>query len=118
MLTPEVLQEMFRLSDRVRNIHHHGIRWTDVCLKIPVIKKPKCFDPSKLSLFDYFFGRRKRRRRSVDGAEGEEECADVEMPDLSAHSFTDLAEFKVRMETEGFSQSLGEIRYSRHRDFK
>ena len=102
---------MFKLSERVRNINQRGIKWSDVCLKIPVIKKPKCFDPSKFSLFDYFFGK-KRRRRSVDGAngaDGEEECADVEMPDLSAHSFTDLAEFKTRMETEGFSVSLGEI---------
>ena len=107
MLTPEVLQEMFNLSERVRNINQQGIKWTDVCLKIPVVKKPKCFDPSKFSLFDYFFGK-KRRRRSVDEEEGEDECADVEMPDLSAHSFTDLAEFKLRMETEGFSQSLGE----------
>ena len=108
VLTPEVLQEMFKLSERVRNINHKGIKWSDVCLKIPVVKKPKCFDPSKFSLFDYFFGKKRRRRRSVDD-EDEDECADVEMPDLSAHSFTDLAEFKVRMETEGFSVSLGEI---------
>ena len=65
---------MFKLSERVRNINQRGIKWSDVCLKIPVIKKPKCFDPSKFSLFDYFFGK-KRRRRSVDGANGEEECA-------------------------------------------
>ena len=100
---------MYQLSERVRNINQKGIKWTDVCLKIPVVKKPKCFDPSKFSLFDYFFGKKRRRRRSADGQDGEEECGDVEMPDLSAHSFADLAEFKVRMETEGFSVSLGEI---------
>ena len=100
---------MYQLSERVRNINQRGIKWTDVCLKIPVVKKPKCFDPSKFSLFDYFFGKKRRRRRSVDSQDGEEECGDVEMPDLSAHSFADLAEFKVRMETEGFSVSLGEI---------
>lgn len=97
---------MFKLQEKVRNINHNGLKWTDVCLKIPVIKKPKCFDPSKFSLFDYFFGKR-RKKRSADSST-EDECANMEMPDLSGYSFADLAEFKLRMETEGFSASLGE----------
>ena len=97
---------MYKFRKKVENINHNGHKWRDICLKIPVIKKPKCFDPSKFSLFDYFFG--KRRKRSLEDEE-EDECSDVKIPDLSGYSFTELAEIKLRMETEGFTPELGKM---------
>ena len=130
VLTAEVVKEMYDLRTRVENIDVDGHKWRDVCLKIPVIRQPKCFDPSKLSLYDYFFGK-KRRRRWTDWEDEDEEddffvvqtnnetnvaddeCKDVELPDISSIissgvSLSDLTEFKTRMETEGFSLSLAE----------
>ena len=94
---------MFKFRRKVENIDHNGLKWKDVCLKIPVVKKPKCFDPSKFSLFDYFFG--KRRKRNTE--EEDDECSGIKLPDLSAFSFAELAEIKLRMETEGFTPELG-----------
>ena len=105
ILDPKVLHEMFKFRRKVENIDHNGLKWKDVCLKIPVVKQPKCFDPSKFSLFDYFFG--KRRKRSAEEEEDDDECSDVKLPDLSAFSFAELAEIKLRMETEGFTPELG-----------
>ena len=96
---------MYKLRRKVEEIDHNGIKWDDVCLKIPVVKKPKCFDPSKFSLFDYFFGKRKKRSADAD----DEECSDVKIPDLSAFSFAELAELKLRMETDGFTPELGTL---------
>ena len=103
VLHPKIINEMFKLREKVEEIDLNGLKWSDVCLKIPVIKKPKCFDPSKFSLFDYFFG--KRKKRSVE--ENEEDCSDVKIPDLSAFSFSELAEIKQKMETDGFTPELG-----------
>ena len=103
ILDPKVLHEMFKFRRKVENIDHNGLKWKDVCLKIPVVKKPKCFDPSKFSLFDYFFG--KRRKRNTE--EEDDECSGIKLPDLSAFSFAELAEIKLRMETEGFTPELG-----------
>ena len=105
VLQPKVIYEMYKFRKKINEINHDGMSWQDVCLNIPVIKKPKCFDPSKFSLFDYFFG--KRRKRSLE----EDECKDVELPDLSAFSFAELADIKERMEKEGFTPDLGMICY-------
>eukprot|EP00090_Calanus_glacialis_P005513 TRINITY_DN14271_c0_g1_i1.p1 TRINITY_DN14271_c0_g1~~TRINITY_DN14271_c0_g1_i1.p1 ORF type:complete len:913 (+),score=178.94 TRINITY_DN14271_c0_g1_i1:65-2740(+) len=104
ILDPKVLHEMFKFRRKVENIDHNGLKWKDVCLKIPVVKKPKCFDPSKFSLFDYFFG--KRRKRNTE--EEDDECSGIKLPDLSAFSFAELAEIKLRMETEGFTPELAD----------
>jgi len=105
VLDPKVIFEMYKFRKKVENINHNGHKWQDICLKIPVIKKPKCFDPSKFSLFDYFFG--KRRKRSIEDDE-DDECSDVKIPDLSGYSFTELADIKLRMETEGFTPELAD----------
>ena len=39
---------------------NHSLRFRNH--RIPVIKKPKCFDPSKFSLFDFFFGKKRKKR--------------------------------------------------------
>jgi len=105
VLHPKIINEMFKLREKVEEIDLNGLKWSDVCLKIPVIKKPKCFDPSKFSLFDYFFG--KRKKRSVE--EDDEDCSDVKIPDLSAFSFSELAEIKQKMETDGFTPELADV---------
>ena len=132
VLTADVVRAMFRLRQQVARIDHRGQTWQDTCLRIPVVRKPRCFDPAKFSLYDYFFGRRRRRRSTEDDffADDEEddffdddnstsivtsvsdsedpECANMKVPDLSAFSLSELAEIKSRMETEGFSLALGE----------
>ena len=131
VLTAPVVQAMFALRERVEAIDHEGMRWGDVCLRIPVIKKPKCFDPSKFSLYDYFFGRRRRRRDTeftdwdddeddgffddvdnhtatiIENTITMDECANIQVPDLSRFSFAELASIKMKMDQEGFSLSLG-----------
>ena len=132
VLSAPVLKEMLTLRQRVESIDHGGMRWGDVCLRIPVIKKPKCFDPSKFSLYDYFFGRRRRRRETgffdddedddgfFDDADNHtatiientitmDECANIQVPDLSRFSFAELASIKMKMDQEGFSLALGMI---------
>ena len=76
-----------------------GISWKDVCLRVPIISKPRCLD--KVSLFDSFFGGRRRR-------EAKDECEDFEPPDLSKYSWSELANIKYRMETEGFTPALAQ----------
>ena len=118
----------------MEEINHNGLMWKDVCLRIPVVKKPTCFDSSKFSLIDYFF--RKRSKKSVDEEdynfddfslsfdedkprgsgeeeteefdEIDEECRDVAMPDLSSLSYAELAGLQQRMQEEGFTQQLAE----------
>ena len=138
VLSAPVLREMLRLRQRVESLDHGGMRWGDVCLRIPVIKKPKCFDPSKFSLYDYFFGRRRRRRETewsgwdeeeddgfFDDADNDtatiientlqtDECANIKIPDLSRFSFTELASIKMKMEQEGFSLALGKSFFQKY----
>ena len=138
VLSASVLREMLRLRQRVESLDHGGMRWGDVCLRIPVIKKPKCFDPSKFSLYDYFFGRRRRRRETewsgwdeeeddgfFDDADNDtatiientlqtDECANIKIPDLSRFSFTELASIKMKMEQEGFSLALGKSFFKKY----
>ena len=103
MLEPAVLREMARVRQKVMDLSVGDVSWADVCLRVPIITKPKCLD--KFNLFDSFFGRRRKR-----AAEEEvDECADVKAPDLSAYSWTDLTSIKFRMETEGFTPALGDL---------
>ena len=89
-----------------------------------MIRKPKCFDPSKFSLSDFFFGKKRRRKRFTDDWDDwdnvenvtmanveveHDECENFQMPDISSLSFSDIARFKSRMETEGFTMALGKI---------
>ena len=95
------MREMARVRQKLMDINVGSVRWSDVCLRVPIITKPKCLD--KFSLFDSFFGRRRR-----DAEEEVDECADMKTPDLSAYSWTDLTSIKFRMETEGFTPALGD----------
>ena len=107
VLEPAVLKEMARVRQKIFDISVGAVPvlWEDICFKVPIISKPKCMD--KFSLFDSFFG--KRRRRAV---EDEDECANFQPPDLSNYSWTDLASIKYRMETEGFTPDLGEVSHT------
>lgn len=99
VLEPSVLREMARIRRAIMDLAVGGISWQDVCLRVPIISKPQCLD--KVSLFDSFFGRRRRR-------EAKDECEDFEPPDLSKYSWTELAGMKYRMETEGFTPALAQ----------
>ena len=99
VLEPSVLREMARVRKAVMDLAVQDISWQDVCLKVPIIRKPECLD--KVSIFDSFFGR--RRRRDV-----KDECEDFEPPDLSKYSWSELANIKYRMETEGFTPALAQ----------
>ena len=99
VLEPAVLREMARVRRAIMELAVGGIRWQDVCLRVPIVTKPQCLD--KVSLFDSFFGRRRRR-------EAKDECEDFEPPDLSQYSWTELGSIKYRMETEGFTPALAQ----------
>ena len=99
VLEPAVLREMARVRRAIMDLAVGGISWKDVCLRVPIISKPRCLD--KVSLFDSFFGGRRRR-------EAKDECEDFEPPDLSKYSWSELANIKYRMETEGFTPALAQ----------
>ena len=109
----------------METINTDGLTWQDVCVRIPIIQKPKCLD--QFSLFDSFFGK-KRRRRSIETEGGmdfdfgdddawdsenmtqvpmDPECEGVEPPDLSKVSMADLLHIKSKMDSEGFTVDLG-----------
>ena len=135
VLEPRVLREMARVRRRVAGLTAGGLRWQDVCLRVPIVTKPECLD--NFSLFDSFFGRRRREVRGREGVEkvqegqgskkvqgveevqetGEEQvaegveggkCDGVEPPDLSNYTWADLVGVKYRMESEGFTPQLGQ----------
>lgn len=121
VLSPEVIQEMFNLTMRMREVTHNNQTWQDVCFRVPVVTKPKCFDPSQLSYLSLFGKKRKRSIEDDDWLddfelddtanattlENEEECKDFKMPELSVQQIAYLLPLAQRIEDEGFTPELG-----------
>ena len=63
VLEPAVLREMARVRQKVMDLSVGDVSWADVCLRVPIITKPKCLD--KFNLFDSFFGRRRKRATAM-----------------------------------------------------
>ena len=57
VLVPEVIQALYRQQKSIENdiLTKYGQTWSDVCIKLPVVKAP---DISKI-----LFGKKRRRRR-------------------------------------------------------
>ena len=89
-----------------------GLTWQDVCVRMPIVQKPKCLN--QFSLFDSFFGK-KRRQRDDNAWDSEKittspmnpECEGVDPPDLSKVSMADLLHIKSKMDSEGFTVDVG-----------
>ena len=105
VLTPETFQEMYNLTVRMREVIHHNKTWQDVCFRVPVVTKPKCFDPSQLNLLAVL-GKKKKRNVSV---EKENDCSDLKMPTLSFNEITSLLPVLDKIKTKGFSTELGDV---------
>ena len=111
---------------RMREVSHDNQTWQDVCFRVPVVTKPKCFDPSQLKYLS-LFGKKKKREIGDDDwlnqdfeldDEGEEksnytdiedndECKDFKMPELSISQIASLLPLVERIEEEGFTPELG-----------
>jgi len=123
VLSPEVIQEMYNLTKRMREVTHNNQTWEDVCFRVPVVTKPKCFDPSQLSYLS-LFGKRKKRSIEDDNwfdedfdledtfngtdIEDEDECKDFKLPDLSVGQIASLLPLAKRIEDEGFTPELAD----------
>eukprot|EP00092_Neocalanus_flemingeri_P040503 GFUD01044108.1.p1 GENE.GFUD01044108.1~~GFUD01044108.1.p1 ORF type:complete len:1044 (-),score=198.42 GFUD01044108.1:97-3228(-) len=127
VLTPEVLQEMFNLTVRMREVTHDNQTWQDVCFRVPVVTKPKCFDPSQLKYLSLFGKRRKRDLDNDDwfeedfelddltdetynhtDVEVDDECQDFKMPELSFSQIASLIPLAERIEKYGFTPELAD----------
>ena len=122
VLTPEVIQEMYNLTMRMREVTHHNQTWQDVCFRVPVVTKPKCFDPSQLNYLS-LFGKRKKRSIEDDdwfdedfeledtsnatNIEVDDDCKDFRLPELSVSQIASLLPLAQRIEEEGFTPELG-----------
>ena len=96
----------------METINTDGLTWQDVCVRMPIIQKPKCLN--QFSLFDSFFGKKRRRpddnawdSENITTAPVDPECEGVKPPDLSKVSMTSLLHIKNRMDREGFTAHLG-----------
>ena len=116
---------MYNLTKRMREVTHNNQTWENVCFRVPVVTKPKCFDPSQLSYLS-LFGKRKKRSIEDDNwfdedfdledtfngtdIEDEDECKDFKLPDLSVGQIASLLPLAKRIEDEGFTPELGGYR--------
>ena len=59
VLVPEVIQALYRQQKSIENdiLTRYGQTWSDVCIKLPVVKAP---DISKI-----LFGKKRRRRNAL-----------------------------------------------------
>ena len=118
VLSPEVIQEMYNLTIRMREVTHNNQTWEDVCFRVPVISTPtKCLD--KYLTFLNLFGRR-RREISDDWFDddsdfgdfetydnGDDECPDFQAPSLTAPQIAALIPLSDKIKKEGLSMEVG-----------
>ena len=64
VLRPEVVQEMFKMTKKMREVIFADKTWQDICLRVPVVATPTCFDYKQSNSKD---------------------CKDYKMPNLSAN---------------------------------
>ena len=123
VLTPEVIQEMYNLTMRMRDVIHQNQTWNDVCFRVPIVTKPKCFDPTQLKYLS-LFGKRKKRAIEDDNWFDEEfdlesqtenvtdeidpECRDFSLPQLSVGQVASLIPLTKKIEQEGFTPELAD----------
>ena len=86
VLSPEVVQEMFKMAKKMRAVTFADKTWQDICFRVPIVATPKCFDLKQ---------------------EKTAECKDFKMPNLSAIDIALLIPLVKRVEAEGFSPQLG-----------
>ena len=120
VLKPEVIQEMYNLTIRMREVTHNNQTWEDVCFRVPVISTP----PKCLNIYlNYLklFGRRKREISGDDWFDDDsdfgefeselaedEECEDFTAPSLTPSQLAALIPLSDKMEKEGMSVEVGE----------
>ena len=104
MLSPEVIQEMFNLTKRMREVTHNNQTWEDVCFRIPVVTKPKCLDSSKIDLHSLL---EIRKKRSVK--EKSDECDNFQMPKLNIFQKAAFLPIIQKISTAGFSPAIGDM---------
>ena len=110
---------------RMRDVIHQNQTWNDVCFRVPIVTKPKCFDPTQLKYLS-LFGKRKKRAIEDDNWFDEEfdlesqtenvtdeidpECRDFSLPQLSVGQVASLIPLAKKIEQEGFTPELGMIK--------
>ena len=120
VLRPEVIQEMYNLTMRMREVRHSNQTWEDVCFRVPVISTPpKCLN--KYISYLKLFGRRRRRETSGDDwfdddtdfgvfetdDPEDENCTDFQPPSLTASQVAALVPLSDKLEKEGLTMEVG-----------
>ena len=124
VLSPEVIQEMFNLTMRMREVTHNNQTWEDVCFRVPVISTPpQCLN--KYLTYIKLLGRRRRRREISDDwfdddtdfgnfetedeeeDNGDEECRDFKVPSFSPSQIAAMIPLSDKIEKEGLSMEVG-----------
>ena len=103
VLSPEVVQEMFNLTKRMREVNQSNQTWEDICFRIPVVTKPKCFDSSKIDLHKLLELRKKRNAKKSD------ECDNFKLPRLNIFQKAAFLPIIQKISTAGFSPEIGEV---------
>ena len=86
VLRPEVVKQMLKFTKKIKNVTFAGKTWQDICLRVPIVATPACFDYKQ---------------------EKTEDCEDYKMPNLTASDITLMIPLVKRVEKEGFSPKLG-----------
>ena len=66
VLEPKVLKEILNLRKKIQNINEEGLTWEDVCFRIPIVTKTKCFESLTKQA-------KKRKKRSLNSSESEDD---------------------------------------------
>ena len=86
VLRPEVVQEMFKMTKKMREVTFADKTWQDICLRVSVVATPTCFDYKQSN---------------------SKECKDFKMPHLSANDIALLIPLIKRVKEDGFSPKIG-----------
>ena len=118
VLSPEVIQEMFNLTMRMREVTHNNQTWEDVCFRVPVISTPpQCLN--KYLTYIKLLGRRKKREIDwfddysdfgnfeTEEENEDEECRDFKVPSFSPSQIAAMIPLSEKIEKEGLSMEVG-----------
>ena len=88
VLVPSVIQEMFRMSEKIRSATFKNTTWNDVCLRVPIVSPPRCLNPQN---------------------KDQKLCEDFKFPSFTSTNATAFKAFLPKMIADGFSLKLGTI---------
>ena len=86
VLTPRVVQEMFKMSQKMRKVSFANKTWEDICFRVPIVATPSCLDFKQSQT---------------------KECKEFKMPNLTTNDIKILFPLFQTVKEEGFSPKIG-----------